>query len=159
MADGSCVLTRIPPFWQYFVFQKNSREPERGMEQLEKIRRLRQETKTLVKSLYDAAQDKESIESILGPVSDSLPESPAPVIPEKPSRVVFRHVKSPKKVRPAVFSAERRRESQKSTESEKNLNVLNKSDDYYAELQEFRRLHSDECSKRVLEKRRIKIVF
>ncbi|KAI8910372.1 hypothetical protein EDD86DRAFT_225838 [Gorgonomyces haynaldii] len=121
-----------------------------------KIRDLRAQTRTLVQHLWDAARDtgEDAIQPVAPELSDddmSLKGSKSTV-----SRVTVSTKKSPRKTRnpspkriPIKISQKKQQKQEEKQDQEKMYNVLNRDDQYYVDLQEYRNLYPDLFTKRV----------
>jgi hypothetical protein len=134
----------------------------------QQISSLRQQTKVLIRNLYDAAQDKETFESVLGPVKDtyvketeSIAESDKKSKIHISSRPASRARLSPRKKKdPVQVVGVVRRPNKHRLPSEvlrakpEDGDILiEKDDEFFNELQEFRKLYPESFMKSSIEQR------
>ncbi|KAJ3372596.1 hypothetical protein HDU91_002556 [Kappamyces sp. JEL0680] len=121
----------------------------------QQIHSLRQQTKVLIKNLWDAAQDKETFESVLGPVKgrpatpddDSLKVSTTKAAPRKYKEKLARSKAEAGMDKFKVVATIKRPKSRTTDPlllpSQPDKDLLQRDDEYFKDLQEFRKLYQD----------------
>ena len=134
--------------------------------QMAQIQQLRTDTKTLISSLLEAAKDKETFESVLLPMKQipempSTPELSPRKVKAKQHPLLNRSVYTPSKSvthiksTPKQIKDIKKRIQLKVTKPKQNIDILNQEDEFFEDLNRFRKLFPQQFTREMYYRAKI----